>query len=501
VKSIRPYLFLVVAIITTTGPSTATGTDTGSETRAVANNTRFFFFNMQSLGEYDVRKNATLLPKANATGAGVIDFQEIVDAGDQIIISLTGIGTQPPIPPQGVQARETSPGCVTVTWQGNPEPDINGYVVHYGPQSVSQGQVANYATSVVVGNVTSHEICGFSPGTQYFAVTAYNTGDESSGYSSERAVDIIGSDTDPPAISSVAPQDGAVGVPLDTRVAFTIFDSQSGVDSNSVDVTINGNPPDRVTFSGSPATYIVVCEVTGGFAPQTAVDVSVQASDLATPANAMSYSWSFTTGSNVDTSPPTFCCLTPANGASGVDPYASISFGVSDAGAGVDLAGINFTVNGQSVLYDVSGDPQDAVVTFSNTLGLAPGSTVQVSVSACDLSSSANCASLDYTFTIATAGAALADGAVIFPDGYFADDPNRPLEVRNIPLGWTVRVFSVAGEEVLSFKNPFGDGHTWSWDFTNDSGHQVARGLYLIRVFNEGGDLERSGRFVVQRDR
>lgn len=500
-KSLWPRPCLVVALVAVLAAAGPARADRGADGAQLANNTKFLFFNMQSLGEYEVRKNATPLPQADATAAGALNFQEIVDNGDQIIVSLVGIGTQPPIPPQQVQARETSPGCVTVSWVANPEPDISGYVVYYGPLSVSQGQVATYANSIDVAGATSREICGFNPGTQYFAVRAYNTSLDFSGYSSERGVNVLGADTTPPSIVSTNPADGAQGVPIDSKVVFSIADGQSGVDSNTVLVTINGAPPDSKRFTGTPANYVVVCEVAGGFSPQSNVTVAVQASDLASPVNSVSDSWSFTTGSTSDVDPPAFCCLSPGDGDTNVNPSSALSIGVSDLGAGVDLSGIELRVNGQFALYTVSGDEANAVITFDNPLGFTPGTTVNVSVTACDLSSANNCATLDYAFDVAPGATSIIVDAQIMPDGYWADDPTRPLEIQNIPLGWTVRIFDTRGYVVRDFKNSQSDGYTWSWDFRNDTGHAVARALYLIRVFNEGGDLQRSGRFLVQRDR
>jgi hypothetical protein len=87
----------------------------------------------------------------------------------------------------------------------------------------------------------------------------------------------------------------------------------------------------------------------------------------------------------------------------------------------------------------------------------------------------------------------------IRPDGYWADDPARPLEVEPLPLGWTVRIYDVAGRRVRSFTNRESDGMRWTWDFRNDSGEPVPRALYLIRVFDEAGRVRGSGRFLVQR--
>ena len=69
---------------------------------------------------------------------------------------------------------------LTLAWNRSPEPDIAGYVVHWGTQPGA------YTSSSNVGNVTTQQVTGLADGTvYYFAVKAYNTAGLMSGYSSE----------------------------------------------------------------------------------------------------------------------------------------------------------------------------------------------------------------------------------------------------------------------------------------------------------------------------
>jgi hypothetical protein len=70
--------------------------------------------------------------------------------------------------------------------------------------------------------------------------------------------------------------------------------------------------------------------------------------------------------------------------------------------------------------------------------------------------------------------------------------------VRNLPIGWTVRIFTTAGVQVRSYENTEEDGMTWLWDFHNDHGQEVARALYLVRVIDEDGNVKSAGKFVVR---
>jgi len=87
----------------------------------------------------------------------------------------------------------------------------------------------------------------------------------------------------------------------------------------------------------------------------------------------------------------------------------------------------------------------------------------------------------------------------IVPDGFWANDPSRPLEVHNLSKFWTVRIFDTAGRLIKS-ETITKDNKDWEWNFMNDKGRRVARALYLIRVTDEAGNVRRSGRFLVQID-
>ena len=69
---------------------------------------------------------------------------------------------------------------IKLAWDVNTESDLAGYKVYYGTSSKS------YVGSTDVGNVTAFTLTGLTQGqTYYTAVTAYNTLNQESGYSSE----------------------------------------------------------------------------------------------------------------------------------------------------------------------------------------------------------------------------------------------------------------------------------------------------------------------------
>ena len=77
-------------------------------------------------------------------------------------------------------AFNASAADVTIAWDANSEPDLDGYIVYYGTAS------GDYSNSFDVGNKTEHPLNGLSAGTTYyFAVKAYDTSDNQSDFSKE----------------------------------------------------------------------------------------------------------------------------------------------------------------------------------------------------------------------------------------------------------------------------------------------------------------------------
>ena len=69
---------------------------------------------------------------------------------------------------------------ITLAWDPNTEPDLEGYKCYYGLNSME------YINTVFVGNNTVCTVTGLTPGeTYYFAVTAYDIVGLESDYSEE----------------------------------------------------------------------------------------------------------------------------------------------------------------------------------------------------------------------------------------------------------------------------------------------------------------------------
>jgi len=78
-------------------------------------------------------------------------------------------------------------GQVTLSWDANNEPNLDGYYCYYGTVS------GTYGTPIDVGNVTTYTVTGLTEGeTYFFAVTAYGSPSDESGYSNEVSYTVPG---------------------------------------------------------------------------------------------------------------------------------------------------------------------------------------------------------------------------------------------------------------------------------------------------------------------
>lgn len=85
---------------------------------------------------------------------------------------------------------------VGLAWNANTESDLSGYRVYVGTESRA------YRMPIDVGNTTAYEVLDLEAGiTYFFAVTAYDTSGNESGFSNEvtETVEDTSPDTTPPA--------------------------------------------------------------------------------------------------------------------------------------------------------------------------------------------------------------------------------------------------------------------------------------------------------------
>jgi hypothetical protein len=341
------------------------------------------------------------------------------------------------------------------------------------------------------GNVTGASVA--SPSGVLVYEAGANPGDRFEFLGNENTID-----TEAPSISGRNPAPGASNVARNAPLFFLATDDGTGVDAESITVTVNG-ASQEVTTTAIVDGVAVQCTPANDYPANADVEIELTVADGASPPNVVTRTYTFHTGTSfiTDSQAPQIGAAYPVAGAEGVEARPMIDVRVADSGLGVNLASLVMRVNGEEVSFTLEGTPADAHVRHRPASAFAPHSTVEVRVETCDLAASPHCDAFELYFDVGAASASTTGRGAIVPDGYWAGDPARPLEIRDLPQNWWVRIFDASGAAVRRHENP-AEGTTWVWNFRNDRGNRVAPALYLVRVSDAKGSVQRSGRFLVQ---
>jgi hypothetical protein len=103
----------------------------------------------------------------------------------------------------------------------------------------------------------------------------------------------------PPYLQDPGPAPGSVGVPVTTDITVHVKDDGTGVDPDSVTMTVNGDPIPAAYLSiqGSEADTLLVYDPAGPLEEGVAYTVRIDAQDQSDPPNVMTQDneWTFTT--------------------------------------------------------------------------------------------------------------------------------------------------------------------------------------------------------------
>ncbi len=225
-------------------------------------------------------------------------------------------------------------------------------------------------------------------------------------FDTETAVDVI-----PPYVQNENPLPSATNVLRNTNIYFEVIDDDSGADLSTIDASVEGalivdngvtQPGFAVTVTPIANGYSFDYNPTTDFAYDQIVNISIDASDLAVPANVMStYNYSFTIESATpDTLPPVVQNTIPAPGDSNVAVSTNVYLEVVDTGNGIDLTTVDLTVDGNLIVDNGVVQPGYTVTVtviangysfdYDPTVDFPTDYTVNISVDASDLAVPAN---------------------------------------------------------------------------------------------------------------
>lgn len=297
----------------------------------------------------------------------------------------------------------------TLAWDPNSEPDLAGYKLYYGTSSGS------YQQSINVGNLTQYSLSNLQDGvTYYFAVTAYDTEGNESGYSNEvsarenlppqaLASSSVSSGHAPLAVNfqgSGTDQDGTIVSyswdfgdsasstlqnPSHTYSSAGTFTARLTVTDND-GATASATVQINVLSPNLPPTVTVTASPTSGQAP---LNVSFLASGSDSDGTIAGYTWDFGDGgsssqsnpSHVYSSAGTYIARVVVRDDDGATATASIQITVS---APNQPPSVNLTASPTSghaplsVVFVGSGsDPDGTITEYSWAFGDGLGSTQQ----------------------------------------------------------------------------------------------------------------------------
>jgi hypothetical protein len=217
-------------------------------------------------------------------------------------------------------------------------------------------------------------------------------------------------DTTAPTVIFTNPANAATGVPVSQKIAATFSEA---MDSSTITTTTftlaQGTTPisGAVTYAaaGTTATFTPSSNLAANATYTATITTGVR--DLAGNALASNFVWSFTTGSALDTTPPTVVSTDPANNATGVCINKAINATFSEA---MDPATINtatFTVAGPAsapVTGTVSYNNASNIATFTPASNLATNTpyTATITTGATDLAGNALASDFVWMFTTGT---------------------------------------------------------------------------------------------------
>ncbi len=266
---------------------------------------------------------------------------------------------------------------IKLTWDPDSDPSVTGYKVYLGTTSGTYGSPFN------AGIQTTYTVTGLNAGNYYFAVTAYNSSGQESGYSNEVATTVGGPDTTPPSVAISSPTSSGSY----TATGSTL--SIGGIASDNVGVV-------SVSWSNSRggagiATGTTSWTVTGIALLSGSNVITVTARDAAGNSAAAVLNVNLA----ADSTPPSISITSPSTSGS----YTATASSLSMAGTAADNVGVTQVSWANS--KGGSGTATGTTSWSASGITLVAGTNV-ITVTAKDAAGNAGTATLNVTYSLDT---------------------------------------------------------------------------------------------------
>jgi hypothetical protein len=239
-----------------------------------------------------------------------------------------------------------------------------------------------------------------------------------------------GEDETLPYTAGHDPAPDAAWVPRDTDIIVHIRDAGAGVDESTIVMTVEGeNVTGDLIITGTNKNYTLTYNPPVNFSYEQVVNVTVNASDLASNPNTMETdAYSFTI-KGIDYWQPYTTGHDPAPGETAVPVDTNIMVHVNDDHDGVDLSTIAMTVDDADVTGSliITGTPANYTVVYDPPVDFSYEHVVNVTVNVSDLNTTPNVMQDAYSFATGKNGS---DLIVSMIDAYhnttYFPDPRIP---------------------------------------------------------------------------
>ena len=206
-------------------------------------------------------------------------------------------------------------------------------------------------------------------------------------------------------VSLTSPANNETGVAINRAITATFTEAMdaSTITTATFTVSDGSNISGVVSYSGTTATFTP----SGNLSPSTTYTATITtgAKDLVGNSMATPYTWSFTTGTATDTTPPTVSSTSPADGATGVSINSAITATFSETMSISTITTATFTVSdgGGTISGEVSYSGTTATFTPLSNLSPSTTYTATITTGVEDLAGNAMASTYVWSFTTGTA--------------------------------------------------------------------------------------------------
>ena len=213
-------------------------------------------------------------------------------------------------------------------------------------------------------------------------------------------------DTTPPTVTATDPANTATGIAINKSISITFSEAMDPSTLNSSTVTLNqGTTPvaTTITYTGTTATIALATNLT----PNKVYTgtITTGAKDVAGNAMTSNYTFSFTTGTAPDVTPPVVSSSDPANSATGVSLSKIVTVTFNEAMDPLSITASTFTLKQGStaVTGTVSYTGTQASFVPTGNLTASTVYTATITTGAKDVAGNALVSNYTFSFTTTSA--------------------------------------------------------------------------------------------------